>query len=89
MHLWTRGISKWCLQCRAPFILKYIKNEKSVAYKKIKWICHTDWGKIRMYENINLKGDKKTFLFEMSKNKSLLHTTENFEIYKKIKVCYI
>jgi hypothetical protein len=25
----------------------------------------------------------------MSKNKSLLHTTGNFEIYKKIKVCYI
>ena len=25
----------------------------------------------------------------MSKNKILLHTTGNFEIYKKIKVCYI
>ena len=49
-----------------------------------------DSWKIRMYENINLKGDKKTFLFEIcQKIKVCYILLEILKYTKKIKVCYI
>ena len=40
-----------------------------------------------MYEEINLKGDKKTILFEICQKIKVCYIL--LEIYKKIKVCYI